>query len=321
MNIEIITTPNEAMKETGFGTITACNSVLEVIDELGHNVKLNICTTKDDLDEIIARKPDLVVLAVKYIVPDKGDNIWISDYFDKCEINYTGSPKGILDFDSNKILAKTQLRKKGIRTADFFTAIPGQYKNQDELPIQFPLFIKPTDAANGQGVDDSSFVTNFSDFKDKVLSIYKLFCAPALVEEYLGGREFTVSIIKQNNNNFIVSPVEIVPKKSTKGLRILGEKAKKDDLEEFIKIDNEELKSRIKGLAIESFVGLNVKDYGRIDIKTNQSGDCFFMEANLVPGMTYGSSYFPKSCKIENELNYEKVVELMIAQGISRVEL
>jgi len=54
-----------------------------------------------------------------------------------------------LDFDSNKILAKTHLMERGIRTAKFFTATPGQYKNEGDLPIKLPLFFKPTDAANG----------------------------------------------------------------------------------------------------------------------------------------------------------------------------
>jgi D-alanine-D-alanine ligase len=42
------------------------------------------------------------------------------------------------------------------------------------------------------------------------------------------------------------------------------------------------------------------------------------MEANLVPGMTRGSSYFPEACDIANEFTYDKVIELLIANGISR---
>jgi D-alanine-D-alanine ligase len=74
MNIEIITTPVDALKESGFGSLTACNSVLDTIRRMDHNVRLNVCESKDDLDYIVERKPDLVVLAVKYIpVKHEGD--------------------------------------------------------------------------------------------------------------------------------------------------------------------------------------------------------------------------------------------------------
>ena len=63
---------------------------------------------------------------------------------------------------------------------------------------------------------------------------------------------------------------------------------------------------------------MGAKEYGRVDIKTNNAGECFFMEVNLVPGMTNGSSYFPKACEIENELTYDKVIELMFAKGMQR---
>ncbi len=43
------------------------------------------------------------------------------------------------------------------------------------------------------------------------------------------------------------------------------------------------------------------------------------MEANLVPGMTKGSSYYPKAHEIENNLSYDEVVGLMVSKGLSRV--
>ena len=287
----------------------------------GYAVKLNICETKGDLDDIVERNPSLVVFAVKYIPLENKNDIWLADYFAHHGINFTGSSMDILKFDSNKILAKSHLEDRGIAMAKYFTAIPGQYKCENELPIKFPLFLKPTDAANGNGIDDLSFVNSFSEFEAKTLSLYKLFNIPVLAEEYLDGREFTVAVIRTSNDKLIVSPIEIVPPESKNGLRILGEKVKKDDSEELRKIEDGEMKNRVKTLAIDSFVNLGVRDFGRIDIKANKSGDCFFIEANLVPGMTSGSSYFPRSCEIEHGLTYDKIIELILERGISRVSI
>jgi len=224
MNIEIITTPNEELKESGFGSLKACNNVLESIRNMGHTVILTVCSTKNGLEEVVKRNPDIVLLAVKYL----------------------------------------------------------------------------------------SFVTNFTEFESKILSLHDTFKLPILVEEYLEGKEFTVAVIETTNGELIVSPIEIIPLVSTNGLRILGQQAKKDDTEVLKKIKDDSMKIKLVKLATDAFNGLGVRDYGRIDIKTNKAGECFFMEANLVPGMTQGSSYFPKACEIENELTYDNVIELML---------
>jgi len=319
MEIEIITTSNNDLKETGFGTLKACTSVLNVIAREGHIVRVAVCETKDDLDNVVQREPDLVILAVKYISFKSEEDIWLTDYFSENNINYMGSLRETLKFDSNKLLAKAYLRSKGIKTANYFIATPGEYKCEADLPVKFPLFLKPMDAANGNGVDDLSFVDNFSSFESKVLSLYELFDLPVLVEEYLDGREFTVAILNTLHEGLIVSPIEIVPPESTGGLRILGQKVKTEDSEELKEIMDIVLKKRISRLAVDAFINLGGRDFGRVDIKSRKNGDCYFLEANLVPGMTEGSSYFPKACEIDGGYTYDKVVSLLLEKGLSRV--
>ena len=318
MQIDIITTPNDALKESGFGSLKACNSVLYAIQRMGYSARLNVCTTKADLHDVVRRKPDLIILAVKYIPVKNKDDIWLSDYFSRHGINYTGSSREVLKFDSNKVLAKNHLTNKGIQTARYFIATPGQYNKESELPIAFPLFLKPLDAANGNGIDDFSYVIHFKDYESKVESLHSIYNQPVLVEEYLDGREFTVAVAKTENKSLIISAVEAIPPESANGLRILGSQTKKDDSEKLINIDDSHIKRRVSTLAIAAFNALGARDYGRIDIKASKSGECFFMEANLVPGMTYGSSYFPEACQIANGFTYDKVIELLLAGGLAR---
>lgn len=319
MNIEIVTVDNSGLKETGFGAISACNSVLASVRKLGHNARLNVCNTEEHLSEVAQRRPDLVMLAVKYMSIRDQDDIWLSDYFANKAINFSGSPRRVLKYDSSKVLAKMHLKKCNVKTANFFTAMPDQYNSGTSLPINFPLFLKPSDAANGNGVDDFSLVRNFSEFQKKVLSLYTTFGVPVLAEEYLNGREFTVAIIKTAFGKFVVSPVEIIPEESANGIRILGERAKCENREEFNSLDDSELSWNVRRLAVEAFKGLGARDFGRIDIKANDLGQCFFMEANLVPGMTSNSSYFPRACEVARGLTYDKVVALIVDAGISRV--
>ena len=319
MNIEIITTPNETLKETGFGSLEACNALLGAINRIGYIAKTSLCLTIEDLENVVARKPDLVLLAIKYIPLSNGENLWLSEYFDKKKINFSGSLRETLQFDSNKVLAKRHLKDKGISTASFFTAIAGEYKRELDLPLGYPLFLKPMDAANGNGVDDDSFVNTFSEYEKKVASLYERFKLPVLVEEYINGKEFTVAMIKSKKGELLIAPMEVVAPVSTKGLRILGEATKRNDIEMLKTIQDPQMKKRIETLAIDVFIDLGIRDFGRIDIKTNQNGHCFFMEANLLPGMNSHSSYFPKAFDLELGLCYDAIIGLIVEEGLSRV--
>jgi D-alanine-D-alanine ligase len=319
MNIEIITTPNETLKETGFGNIKACTEILAAINCIGYMVKTTLCYTLKDLDAVVARKPDLVILAVKYIPLKEGKDIWLSEYFTKKKINFSGSLRETLKYDSNKVLAKRYLKSKGLSTASFFTAVPAEYTRDYDLPLGYPLFLKPMDAANGNGVDDDSFVNSFAEYEKKVASLYERFKLPVLVESYLDGKEYTVAMIKTKTGELLTAPMEVIAPKSSKGLRILGEKTKRDDVEMLKTIEDAELKKRIITLAIDVFIDLGIRDFGRIDIKTNKNGHCFFMEANLLPGMNSRTSYFPRAFALEFGLSYETVIERIVEEGISRV--
>ena len=321
MHIVIITTPNEALKESGFGSLTACTSFLNAVKRLGYTASLHMCSTKEHLDKIIHSKPDLAIPAVKYIPLEDGNDIWLSDYLSQNEINFTGSSRDVLKFDSSKELAKKHLAHSGIKTASYFLAVPEQYKHENELPIKFPLFLKPSDAANGNGIDDLSYVTNFVEFESKLASLYSSFNQPVLVEQYLDGPEFTVAVINTLEENLMVSAVEVIPPESTNGLRILGAKTKQEDSEILKKIENNEIRHNVTELAINAFMILGVRDFGRIDIKTSKDGTCYFMEANLVPGMTFGTSYFPQACNIAHELAYIEVIEQLLVGGLSRATL
>ena len=320
MKIEIITSRNENVKETGFGSLFACSDVLASLEMMGHSVLVTVCETREALDNVVMRNPDLVVLAAKYMAIEGEENVWFSEYFEHNRITISGSNRETLRYDSDKVLAKEHLASLGIKTAKYFMAIPGQYELEEELPIAFPLFLKPLDAANGNGIDDESFVESFAEFKAKVSSLYGLYEQPVLVEEYLSGREFTIAVIKSASGQMRVSAIEIVPPTSSGGLKILGAAAKISDTEALKKIELNDMDS-VKKMAEASFNGLGVRGFGRIDVKMDNQGVCYFMEANLVPGMNRGTSYFPRACEIENQMSYDNVVKQILDESLERASI
>lgn len=120
------------------------------------------------------------------------------------------------------------------------------------------------------------------------------------------------------NGGFDIAPIEIVPPLAENGIRILGEQVKKEDSEGLRFIQNPDLKSRLRDLALDSFTKLGARGFGRIDIKSTSDGRLYFMEANLVPGMTKGSSYFPRAFEIEHQYGYKRVVQMILNSGLAK---
>ncbi|WP_455756797.1 D-alanine--D-alanine ligase [Sulfurimonas sp.] len=321
MNIEIITTKDETSREAGFGNITTCNNILNSINSMGYNAILNVCQTIEHLNDVVNRDPDLVILAVKYIITEDEDTIWLSEFFAENKINFSGSSKDSLMFDSDKVLAKSYLKDKGLSTPRYFTAVPGEYKRDYDIPINYPLYVKPIHSLDYNGLNELSLVNNFSEFENKVLSLYSLYNTPVLVEEYLDGKDYTVSIIKTENDDILVSAIEILTLKSDRNIIFLDEKVKKTNTKKFINIEDKVIKNRVKNLAIDAYIDLEIKDFGQIYIKTNRSGHCFFMQANLVPGMINGISSFTEAFTLELGLTYDEIIKLVVDEGISRVKL
>jgi D-alanine-D-alanine ligase len=171
-HIEVVTTETAGMKETGFGSLETCRRVRDALKSRYTRVHFNEVQSERDLERIVDRAPDLVVLCVKYVVDEKqGAKIWLSDYFSQCDVPYTGSDRATLEFDSDKSKAKNALLENGVATAKYFLAHPGMFKNEGHLSLPLPLFVKPLDAANGNGVDENSLVHDFASYEAKVEEI------------------------------------------------------------------------------------------------------------------------------------------------------
>ncbi|MDW7657316.1 MAG: D-alanine--D-alanine ligase [Bacillota bacterium] len=316
--IEVVTTNLSNLAMLGFGSIKNCQWVCEVLANRYKNIRLTIISTQSDLEDIVNRKPDLVIAGIKYVdfsisansKKSKG-KIWLSQFLEDHDINFTGSRRDAIELDFDKGRAKDVIRQHGIQTADYFIATPEQFQTEQELPVQFPLFLKPLFESDSKGVNQQSVVNDFNAFQKKVMSIEDDFDQPVLAETYLPGQEFTVAILESNNNEeLMIMPVEIVIDDSqSKG--ILEYSTKKNNQEQLKAIAQLEIFEQVSELAKRAFIALGARDFGRIDIKMNEQGIPCFLEANLLPGMNMDNSYFPQACLICREISYRQLVNHM----------
>ncbi len=71
--------------------------------------------------------------------------------------------------------------------------------------LAFPLIVKPSREDASVGIEDRSVVYNLADLRTRVRFIHEEFDQPALVEQYINGRELNVAII--GNKSPLVLPI------------------------------------------------------------------------------------------------------------------
>lgn len=307
----------------------SCNEIQKVLKNHFTEVGITVIKEKKDLDNLVKKKPDLVFSGIKYIGFTKNsirressEKIWLSEYLESKGINYTGSKSDALKLEFNKDLAKQKIQKNKINTAPFFIAKPGQYKKSEDLPVSFPLFIKPIYEGNGKGIDQDSIVTNFEEFKKKVESIFKKFGNPSLVEKYLNGSEFTVGIIDSTSSkDKTAMPLKLITAADNYGNKILSFETKESDRVRLVSIKDPKEHKLISEFAKKAFTALGARDYGRIDIRMDENGIPYFLEANLLPGLNPNGSYFIKTCKKNNQMKYEEVILRIVNNALKRSDL
>lgn len=173
--------------------------------------------------------------------------------------------------------------------------------------MTFPLFLKPVSKNNPEGINAQSVVFDFKKYQAKVLDIYNTQKSRTLVENYLSGKEYSVSILENKSKNILtILPVEIVAVKNKNGHKILDFDAKQSNLEEVIAIVDKKIRKEVSALAINSFIALGGKTMGVIDIKMSYNGILHFIEADFMPSFDEG--YFYKAFQINENMDYEQMI-------------
>lgn len=210
-NVEIIVTNKESLKRTGFGSLAVCQDVCDILSGERITCCLTPCSNRNDLANVVRRKPDFVILADKYIRDEEGI-VWLAKYFADTKIKFTGSSSTAIAFDMDKQLAKQTIQNSNLLTAPFFTATVSEYADRKNLPLAYPLFMKPSQSSNSEGIDENSIVRDRQQFIKQLTLLESRYKTPILVESYLPGREFTVAIISTEHRPSVAALEIIIPK-------------------------------------------------------------------------------------------------------------
>ena len=316
MKIIVLGTDVSKFKETGFGSITSCINVYKALKPVYEDTEFIEIKSVSDIEKVVNMKPDLVICGFKYFIDDKGEKYWMSDIIGKNNITLVGSPFSSIKYDSDKALAKDTLIKNNINTAKFKVVNSKNLKN--DIGIEYPIFVKPVDAACSFGVDDKSFVSNYEELLEKVQKIEGDFNQDSLVEEFLPGNEYTVGIIG-NGEDILIAPIELSSSYNINGNKFLPRDAKVANIEKHDIVTDTRIKEKIIKLTKEVCRIFKVRDLARVDIKLDNHGEPSFIEINLLPGFSKGTSYFPIAFNLNYGMSYDETVNAVVKAAINRV--
>jgi D-alanine-D-alanine ligase-like ATP-grasp enzyme len=128
LHIEIVRSGTPRLSSLGD---KSCAMIQALLAKHYQHVGITLINNLDDLEKLVAQKPDLVFLGVKHI-PVLGNKLWLSGYLQEAGINYTGSQAAAIALDYDKPQAKQVVTAAGLATAQSFSAHPGSC-NADTL--------------------------------------------------------------------------------------------------------------------------------------------------------------------------------------------
>lgn len=244
----------------------------------------------DSIRAVMETKPDLVFNLTEHYKGNRRQDANIAGLLELLDIPFTGTGAEGLLLCRDKVTAKRLLGYHRIRLPHFFSVPVGVFKIPKRL--YYPLMVKPALEDGSDGISLASIVRDADELKTRITMIHERMKQPALCEEYIEGREIYVGLT--GNDRLTAYPAREIRfgKTDEGGPQIATAKVKWD--EEYrkkwaIEYVNAELPPNLERLVARVskriYRVLQIRDYGRIDLRLTATGEVVFIEANPNPNL------------------------------------
>ncbi len=241
-----------------------------------------------------------------------GEDGTLQAILEELGILYTGSGVLASKLAMDKIAARKIFREKGINVPK--SQVLNKFGSVIEGDIikkigSFPLVVKPATHGSSIGI---SFADNLTTFK-KAIDLAFQYDENILAEEYITGRELTVSVL----DDAALPVVEIIS-----GNKFFDFEAKyKSAVTQYIVPAKLEPKTAqlVQKAGLASHRALNCQGFSRTDIILDKKNRPFVLEVNTIPGLT-SSSLLPKAAHAAG-IDFTKLCLRMISLAYEKKEL
>jgi D-alanine-D-alanine ligase len=272
--------------------------IFEALEKLGHEPAYQVVDGRDQSLISLARgDADLYFNLTESYAGDDTKDMNIAAYLDLLDKPYTGAGPHALYLAQDKALAKKIFAFHSIRTPFFATSYKGKVDHAHD--VSFPLIVKPCSEDGSIGIDMGSVVESVKELMERIHYIHEEFDSPALIEEYIEGREIYAAVLG-NENPEVLPMVELDLSKLPEGTpKIAGKEVKWDKDTEHYRVTksapaedlDEKTAEKLSSTALAAYQALKLRDYGRIDMRLTPKGEVYVIEANPNPWLSSGAEF------------------------------
>ena len=297
--------------------------VITTLRSLGHEVRA--LGVHDDLGDI-RRTADDWKPHIAFNLLEGFDDITIFDqnvvsHLELLKLSYTGcNPRGLL-LARDKSLSKKLLAYHRIPVPEFEVFRIGRPIRRPKR-LTFPLMVKSLTQEASIGISQASVVDSDEKLKERVAFIHDSIGTSAIVERYIEGRELYVGII--GNQQLQVLPVWelFFTNMPPDAKRIATDRVKWSvKYQKKYGIDSgpaqelaEGLGDRIQHICKRAYRGLELSGYARIDLRLDDQGNAWVIEANPNPQIAKGEDFAASAEKIG--ISYESLLQRIVNLGL-----
>jgi len=298
--------------------------VADALTKLGHEPMMHeLDGTPKSLLALARMECDLVFNLTESFAGDDTADFKIAGFLELIGKNYTGSGTHGLMMAQDKALAKKIFQFHGVHTPVFAKSFRGRLDFSHDL--HFPVIVKPAREDGSIGIEFSAVVNSIRELMERIDWLHANFDSPVLIEEYVEGREMYVGVIG-NDKPEALPVVELDLSKLPDGTpRIAsaevkwgkGTKAYRDTKSAIATDLPEEAVAVLQQTAVAAYQALELRDYGRVDMRLQPNGRATVIEVNPNPWLSSKAEFAMaarKSGRTYPQL-VEEIVELAVARA------
>ncbi|MGA9115237.1 MAG: ATP-grasp domain-containing protein [Bacteroidota bacterium] len=307
------------------GVLEEMEDIRNALNTLGY--RTTILNVNSDvfrlLDHLRENRPDLVFNLVECVENESLQEMHVAGLYELLKIPYTGAGPMALGLALNKPRVKEVLAFHGIPTPRFEVYGPADRIAVRE-DLRFPLIVKPSREDASVGISDDSVVSSLGELRRRVRFIHQEFGQPALVEEYIRGRELNVALI--GNTKPIVMPIsEIDFSGLEKGMQhIVSYEAKwmhgsaryEGTRGVCPAVLTPETEARLRDTALRCYRIVGCRDYARVDFRLTDQGEPYVLEVNPNPDIADDAG-FARSAKAYG-MSFDQIVGRIVEYALER---
>jgi D-alanine-D-alanine ligase len=304
--------------------IEEIGAVENAVRTLGHQcfvmaIHDEILTVMHWLQEI---RPDVVFNLCESVY---GNTCWemnIPALLDLFRIPYTGSSPLTLGLCQDKGKVKDILQSQGILTPRYKIFDRGVGPVKGNI---FPIIVKPLHEDGSLGISKESVVFDNEALSRQIQYVIEKYHQPALVEEFIDGRELNAGLLESDGKVGVLPISEIDYSEFPEGVpQICGYEAKwmADSIEyqkskpicpaplEWV------VKKRVEHIAVKAFKLFGCRDYARVDIRIDRNGKIYVLEVNPNPDISPESG-MTRAIKVQG-MTYEDFIGALLERALQR---